>query len=55
MNPDDPTRVSRHARGCNMAVNLREADRDQLFLMPPSVSEWLPEGHLAWFILDVVK
>jgi len=38
-----------------MAVNVREADREQLFLMPPSVSEWLPEGHLAWFLLDVVK
>ncbi|MEI2826417.1 MAG: transposase [Dermatophilaceae bacterium] len=23
-------------------------------LMPPSVADWLPEDHLAWFILDVV-
>lgn len=30
------------------------ADRDQLLLMPPSVAEWLPEDHLAWFVLDVV-
>ncbi len=22
--------------------------------MPPSVAEWLPEDHLAWFVLDVV-
>ncbi len=22
--------------------------------MPPSVADWLPEGHLAWFVLDVV-
>jgi transposase len=22
--------------------------------MPPSVSEWLPEDHLAWFVIDVV-
>ncbi len=22
--------------------------------MPPSVREWLPEGHLAWFVLDAV-
>ena len=29
--------------------------RDQLLLMPPSVAEWLPEGHLAWFVLDVVE
>jgi transposase len=55
MNPDHPTRVSRRAGRCNMAVNVREADRDQLFLMPPSVADWLPEGHLAWFVLDVVK
>ena len=23
--------------------------------MPPSVAEWLPEDHLAWFVLDVVS
>ena len=23
-------------------------------LMPPDVREWLPEGHLAWFVLDAV-
>ena len=23
--------------------------------MPPSLQEWLPEGDLAWFILDVVE
>lgn len=22
--------------------------------MPPSLREWLPEGHLAWFLLDVI-
>jgi transposase len=37
-----------------MAVNVREVVRDQVFLMPPSVAEWLPEDHLAWFVLDVV-
>lgn len=37
-----------------MAVNVRMADREQLFLMPPSVKEWLPEGHLAFFVVDVV-
>src|ERR1700674_1723392 len=29
--------------------------RDQLFLMPVSMRDWLEEGHLAWFVLDVVK
>ena len=28
--------------------------RDQLFLMPVSMREWLDEGHLACFVLDVV-
>jgi transposase len=27
---------------------------DQLFLLPPSLRDWLPEGHLALFISDVV-
>lgn len=22
--------------------------------MPPSLREWLPEEHVAWFVLDVV-
>lgn len=37
-----------------MACNFLVADRDQLMLMPPSVGDWLPEDHLAWFVLDVV-
>lgn len=37
-----------------MAVNVRDVDRDQLYLLPPSVKDWLPEGHLAFFVLDVV-
>lgn len=28
--------------------------RDQLFLLPVSMREWLDEGHLAWFVIDVV-
>jgi transposase len=27
---------------------------DQDFLLPPSLSRWLPEGHLAYFVSDVV-
>ncbi|WP_370353426.1 IS1182 family transposase [Kribbella sp. VKM Ac-2571] len=27
---------------------------DQLMLMPPSVREWLPEDHLAFFVVDTV-
>jgi transposase len=31
------------------------ADRDQLFLLPPAMADWLPEDHLVWFVLDVVN
>ena len=37
-----------------MSHNLMPCGREQGFLMPPSLQEWLPEGGLAWFILDVV-
>jgi len=35
--------------------NFRPTDRKTDFLMPPSVDEWLPERHLARFIVDVVE
>ena len=38
-----------------MAYHLVPCDRVQGYLMPPSVREWLPEGDLAWFILEVVE
>jgi transposase len=28
--------------------------RDQLFLLPVCMRDWLDEGHLAWFVIDVV-
>jgi len=34
--------------------NFRPVDRDIGFLMPPSVDEWLPEEHLARFMVDVI-
>src|SRR6266511_3559724 len=37
-----------------MAYNFLPSDRDQPFLLPPDLRDWLPDGHLAWFILDVV-
>jgi hypothetical protein len=37
-----------------MAYNFLRGDRDQSFLLPPDLRDWLPQGHLAWFILDVV-
>ncbi len=37
-----------------MGPNFLECDRDQTLLLPPSLREWLPEGHLAWFVIDAV-
>lgn len=38
-----------------MSKTFRPYAPGQSFLLPPSPLEWLPEGHLARFILDLVK
>lgn len=38
-----------------MAYNLLPCDREQGYLMPPTLKEWLAEGDLAWFVLDAVE
>ena len=38
-----------------MAYNLLSCERDHSYLMPPSMRDWLSEGHLAWFIVDAVS
>ena len=38
-----------------MAYNLIECNREQMFLMPVSMKDWLPESHLAWFIPEAVE
>ncbi len=38
-----------------MPQNFIECQRDQPFLMPPDLRDWLPEDHLVWTILDVVE
>jgi transposase len=37
-----------------MAQNFIESSREQGFLLPPDVREWLPGDHLAWFVIDAV-
>lgn len=37
-----------------MNYQFRTCTLDQPLLLPPSLQEWLPEGHLARFIVDVV-
>jgi transposase len=38
-----------------MAYNFLPCDRNQTYLLPPSLTDWLPEDHLAWFVLDAVE
>jgi transposase len=37
-----------------MGARFIGGDRDQVFLMPPSVRDWVAEGHLVWTVLDAV-
>lgn len=38
-----------------MAQNFLLPERDQLYLLPPSLTDWLPEDHLCFFVLDAVE
>jgi transposase len=38
-----------------MAKGFRPTDRDQQFLLPPDVRDWLPPDHLVWFVIDVLE
>jgi hypothetical protein len=37
-----------------VAQNFLPCDREQELLLPPCMREWLPDDHLAWFVLDAV-
>jgi len=37
-----------------MAKNYRPVDRDQVFLLPPDMREWLPAGHAVWLVIGAV-
>jgi len=37
-----------------MAKPYRPYCPEQMFLLPPTLQEWLPENHLAYFVSDVV-
>jgi transposase len=37
-----------------MEKTFKSCDRKQM-LLPPSLMDWLPKGHLAYFLLDVVE
>lgn len=38
-----------------MSANFIPADRNTIYLLPPSVQDWLPEDHLARFVVDIVS
>jgi len=38
-----------------MPRNFLSCDRDQELLLPPSLRDWLPADHFAWFLLDSVR
>ena len=38
-----------------MAQRFQIVDRETAYLFPPSVQDWLPEKHLARFVVDVVE
>lgn len=38
-----------------MKVNFVDCDRFTPYLLPPSLQDWLPEGHLARFVVDIVE
>ncbi len=37
-----------------MPQNFIESDREQAFLLPLSLRDWLPADHLAWFVIEAV-
>ncbi len=38
-----------------MSTHFKAVDRETLYLFPPSMQDWLPERHLARFVVDVVS
>jgi len=38
-----------------MPQNFLTCDRDQPLLLPPDLRDWLPEDHLAWFVIEAVE
>lgn len=38
-----------------MSTKFVQCDRATLYLLPPSLQDWLPEGHLARFVVEIVE
>jgi hypothetical protein len=37
-----------------MAQNFLTCDREQPTLLAPDLRDWLPEDHLAWFVVEAI-
>jgi hypothetical protein len=38
-----------------MSRKYRDWRPDESYVFPPSPHDWLPEGHLVYFLLDVIR
>jgi transposase len=38
-----------------VAIRFRPVDRDQEFLLPPNMTDWLRADHVVWFLIEVVE
>jgi transposase len=38
-----------------MAQNFLTCDREQALLLPPDLRDWLPDDHLAWFVIEAIE
>jgi hypothetical protein len=53
--PTDPRFYPFAGRDWAIAQNFLTCDRDQPLLLPPDLRDWLPEDHLAWFVIEAVE
>jgi transposase len=37
-----------------MSTKFKSTDRNQQYMFPPTIDDWLPENHLARFVVDIV-
>lgn len=38
-----------------MTQNFLSCDRDQEFMLPPRITDWLPESHPVWFFIETIE
>ncbi len=38
-----------------VSIRFQWANRDEVWLLPPSIQEWLPDDHLARFVVEIVE